>query len=123
MEATQSSYGTAQNFLLSPVIALTLHANFTLFINQIDNTLFLTFFPLYQDFHEDHEIPEDHIHHLDIQQTPKTNPHSGNLQVHYHACPTTHLSSHSLWEPLLPDPSAILSETSPPQPPDLSGFC
>ena len=101
-----------------PVIALTLHANFTPFIDQLGNTFFLTFFPLHQDFHEDHEIPEDHIHLSDIQQTPTTNLRSGNLRVHYRACPTTHPSSHSLWEPPLPDPSAILSEISPPQPPD-----
>ena len=78
------------------VIALSLHANFTPFINQLDNTFFLTFFPLHQDFHKDHKIPEDHIHHSDIQQTPTTN--------------------------LCSDPSAILSETSLPQPPDWSGF-
>ena len=100
------------------VIALTLHANFTPFIDQLDNTFFLTFFPLPQDLHEDHEIPEDHIHFSDIRQTPTTNPRSGSLQVHYRAGPTTRLSSQSLWEPLLPDPSATLSETSLPQPPE-----
>ena len=51
-----------------PVIALTLHANFTPFIDQLDNTFFLTLFPLHQDSHEYHEIPEDHMFHSDIQQ-------------------------------------------------------
>ena len=102
------------------VIALTLHANFIPFIDQLDNTFFLTLFPLPQDFHDNHEIPEDHIHFSDIQQTPTTNPRSGNLQVHYRAGPTIRLSTQPLWEPPLPDPSATLSETSPPQPPDWS---
>ena len=104
------------------VIVLTLHTNFTPFINQLNNTFFLTFFPLPQDFHENHEIPEDHIHHSDIQQMSTINLRSGSLQVHYHAGPTTRLSNHSLWEPPLPDPSATLSKTSPPQPPDWSEF-
>ena len=102
------------------VIALTLHANFILFIDQLDNTFFLTLFPLPQDFHDIHEIPEEHIHFSDIQQTPTTNPRSGNLQVHYRAGLTTRLSTQPLWELPLPDPSATLSETSPPQPPDWS---
>ena len=59
------------------VIVLTLHANFTPFIDQLDNTFFLTFFPLHQDFHEHHEIPEDYIQHVDIQQMPTTNLRSG----------------------------------------------
>ena len=104
------------------VIVLILHANFTPFIDQLDNTFFLTLFLPHQDFHEHHEIPEDRIHHLDIQQTPTTNLRSGSLQVHYRAYPTTRQSIRPLWEPSLPDPSATLSETSPPQPPDWSGF-
>ena len=59
------------------VIALILHANFTPFIDQLDNTFFLTLFPLPQDFHDNHEIPEEHIHFSDIQQTPTTNPTGG----------------------------------------------
>ena len=51
--------------LLLTVIALTLHANFIRFINQLDNTFFLTLFPLPQDFHDNHEIPEAHIHFSD----------------------------------------------------------
>ena len=107
---------------VATVIVLTLHANFTPFIDQLDNTFFLTFFPLPQDFHDNHEIPEDHIHFSDIRQTPTTNLCSGSLLVHYHADPTTRPSTQSLWEPPLPDPSATLSETSPPQPPDWSEF-
>ena len=106
----------------SSVIALTLHANFTPFIDQLDTTFFLTLFPLPQDFHEDHEIPEDHIHFSDIRQTPTTNLCSGGLQVHCRAGPTTRPSTQLLWEPPLPDPSATSSETSLPQPPDWSEF-
>ena len=91
---------------------------FTPFIYQLDNTFSLTSFPLLQDFHDNHEVPEDHLHFSDTRQTPTTNLRSGSLQVHYRACSTTRLSGHSLWEPPLPNPSAILSDISPPQPLD-----
>ena len=74
------------------VITLTFHANFTPFIDQLNNTFFLTLFLLHQDLHKHHDIPEDHIHRSDIQQTPMTNLRSGSLRVYYRAYPTTRQS-------------------------------
>ena len=53
--------GPRGQYIYMSVIALSLHANFTPFIDQLNYTFFLTHFHLPQDFHKHHEIPEDHI--------------------------------------------------------------